>query len=363
MKGESYGVTPAEAPERLKPFFADFGSMQHDFFQVEQEDPEHLAAIYESTPFFKAARADLSEATLASYVEGETKRLVAEQAFLADYAQRRDQIEQGQRTNSPAELARQEEDERRYRELEPAWWLWRSPLPLVDRSLPPAILAARSKPHTLAEYKGLELPFVVDRRLGAGRMVLVTTGVTSDWNLLRASGAMYLFHRMISSLIEQTLPVRNYEAGQRISLPVSRQADLRYTLTRPTGRQEPLQVEALTSEVSGVQIRSPLVSGAYRLRAEQGTTPETREKLDEWVFAVNGPVSESDLTRISPEELSRKVGRDDVRVLGVNEAIDLQGGARRGQGLWQWCLFGVLVALLAEMMLLGWPTLGRKEAA
>lgn len=361
LKPESYGMTPDEAPENLKPFYADYASMQHDIFLVEQEDPEQLEAIYESTPFFKTVRADLSDATLTAFVAAESKRLAAEQKFLADYAQRRDLG----RANSPAETAQQEEEERRYRQLEPAWWLGRSPLPLVDRSVSPAILAERAQPHSLAEFKGLDLPFVVERRMGAGRILLVTTGVTSDWNLLRASGAMYLFHRMISGLIEETLPVRNYEAGQRIALPVPRQPDLRYTLTRPSGRQETLQVEALTSEVSGVQIRSPVMSGTYRIQAEQGTSPDpnARTKLDEWMFAVHGPVSESDLTRISPEELSTKVGRDEVRVLGPDEAIDLQGGARRGQGLWQMCLVGVLIGLCAEMLLLAWPSLGRKEAA
>jgi hypothetical protein len=137
-------------------------------------------------------------------------------------------------------------------------------------------------------------------------------------------------------------------------------------VTRPSGREETLQTEALTSDVSGVLIRAPLTSGPYRIRAEQANASsdsEARAKLDEWIYAVNGPISESDLTRISPEELTRKIKRDDVRILGLNEAIDLQGGARRGQGLWQWALLGVLAALLAEMGLLAWPTLRRKEAA
>lgn len=121
-------------------------------------------------------------------------------------------------------------------------------------------------------------------------------------------------------------------------------------------------MEALTSDVSGVQIRSPVLSGAYRILAEQGTG-DARTKADEWVFAVNGPASESDLTRISAEELTRQIGRDDVRILGPAEAIDLLGGARRGQGLWQWCLVTLLCGLIAEMLLLSWPAVGRKEPA
>ena len=367
LKAESYGVTPEEDAERLKPFFADFDSMQHDFFRVEQEDPERLAALFESTPFFKAVEADLNSETLSQLLKSETKRLADDESFLSALAAQRKSGADADVTDSPAELARREEDDRRYRQIEPAWWRWRSPLPLVDRSAAPADLAERQQPHVLAEYAGLNLPFVVDRQLGTGRIVLVTSGVTSDWNLLRASGAMYVFHRMFSELIEETLPPRNFEADQRITLPVDRQTDVRYELTRPSGRQETLPTEALSADVFGVQIRSPIMAGAYRIQAKlenslSESPGENSGKLNEWLFAVNGPVSESDLTRISPEELASKIHRDDVRILGVSEPIDLQGGARRGQGLWQICLVGVLIALFGEMLLLAWPTLGRKEA-
>jgi hypothetical protein len=255
----------------------------------------------------------------------------------------------------------------------------------LDRSQVPADLAERQQPHVLAEFAGVDLPFVVERQVGAGRIVLVTSGVTSDWNLLRVSGAMYLFHRMFSDLLEETLPVRNFEAGQRITLPVHRQSDVRYELTRPSGRQETVPLEALTADAFGVQIRAPIMAGAYRIDARQETvvaeppdekvavrtanrshTPSESgpsSQLDEWVFAVNGPAAESDLTRISPEELAEQIQRDDVRILGVNEPIDVRGDARRGQGLWQTFLIGVLIVLFCEMLLLAWPTMGQKEAA
>jgi len=368
LKPEAYGVTPNESPERLAPFFADFATMEHDFFQIEQEDPEQLTSLFESTPFFKAIQPDLAAATLTTLRDADIQRLTTEKTFLTEYAARRQQQESRSRTGSPAEVAAQEDDERRYRELEPGWWLWRSALPLVDRSVSPAVLAERQQPHALAMFKGLEIPFVVDRRLGAGRVVLISTGVTSDWNLMRASGAMYVFHRIISGLIEETLPGRNLDAGGRLSVAVPRQSDVKYVLTRPSGHKETLPIEALAADVSGVQVRAPLRSGPYRIVAEQ-TNPQaeaetpSQSKLDEWLFAVNGPVSESDLTRITAEQLTKTIDRDDVRILGVHETIDLQGGSRRGQGLWHDCLLAALVVLLGEMVLLGWPAFSRKEAA
>lgn len=356
LKSDIYGTAPEEATSQLKPFYADFSSMQHDFFLVDQESPDQLAALYESAPFFKAVRADLSDSVFTTLVESETKRLAAEQKFLAD------EVEQRGGVKSPEKSESQQSAGRRHRELEPQWWVWRSPLPMVDRNTPPRVLAERSQPQLLAKFKGLDLPFVVQRRIGAGRIVLVTTGVTSNWNLLRTSGAMYLFHRMISLLMEETLPARNFETGQRMTLPVTRQPDVNYSLMRPSGRQEQLPVESLTAEASGVQIRSAVMSGAYRILAEQ-ETGDRRTKTAEWVFAVNGPESESDLTRISAAELRKKIAREDIRILDAGEAIDLQGGTRRGQGFWQWCLVAMLVGLIMEMGLLSWPTRRRQVPA
>jgi hypothetical protein len=114
-------------------------------------------------------------------------------------------------------------------------------------------------------------------------------------------------------------------------------------------------VEALTADVTGVQIRSSLVSGAYRIQSRTES-----ELLDEWLFAVNGTAAESDLRRIGSEELTAKFGRDDVRVLGVNEPIDVHGGSRRGRGLWQACFVVAGLALCGEMLLVA---LSRKGGA
>jgi Aerotolerance regulator N-terminal/von Willebrand factor type A domain len=360
LDAKPLGVTPEEAPQQVKAFYAAFNSMQHDFFLVEGEAPQSLASLFEATPFFKAVRAELTPASLNALRASEAKRFADEKAFLDQYAAR--QAARSTERTSPS--AREADEDRRYREIEPAWWNWRSPLPLVDRSLPPEELASRSQPRVLAAFDQNQVPFAIERNLGAGRVVMFTSGVTSNWNLLRGSGAMYLFHRTFCQLMEGTLPTRNYLAGQKITLPVERRTDVRFAVTRPSGIREPLTVEALGADVSGVTVRRPVLAGTYTISTEQTETSSpgsASNNLDETPLAVNGAESESNLATIPGADLQQQLGHDHARVLTIDEPIRVEGGTRRGQDLWKlfaWCVLG---CLLLEKVVLAWPMLGKKN--
>ena len=353
------GYTPNDAPGQLHPFYAQFGSMQHDFFLIEGEDPKVLSSLFAATPFFKAVRADLSPGVLENLVVTDTRRFSDERIFLDKYLARTTTRQDRAGTSGIID-----EDDLTFRRLEPNWWNWRTSLPLVDRSLPPEELAKRSQPRVLAAFDEDHGPFVVERRVGAGRIVLFTSGVTSDWNLLRGSAAMYMFHRTFCQLMEGTLPSRNYLAGQKMTLPVERRSDVRYWLTRPTGVKEPLNVDVIGTNISGVTIRRPVLAGTYAVTSEQTDTTSpgsAANRLEEISLAVNGSENESVLTAISIADLQQKLGHDDVRILTADEPIRLEGGARRGQDLWKLCGWSALGCLLFEMMVLAWPMLGKKS--
>jgi len=357
-----HGVTPEEAPQQVVPFYAAFASMQHDFFLVEGESSQSLSSLFETTPFFKVVQADLSKSLLDSLAKSDEKRFTDEKAFLDGYS-----AQQAARATekSPAAAHNADED-RKYREIEPVWWHWRSPLPLVDRSLAPEELAKRSQPRVLAAYDTKALPFAIERRMGAGRVVMFTSGVTSNWNLMRGSGAMYLYHRAFCQLMEGTLPARNYLAGQKITLPVERRADTRLTVVRPSGSREPLNVDALGPNVSGVTVRRPVLAGTYTISAEQTETlapGSASNRLEDIPLAVNGAASESNLTPIAVADLQTKLGHDHARVLTADEPIRVEGGTRRGQDLWKLLCWCVLSCLLLEQLVLAWPMFGKKSQA
>jgi hypothetical protein len=361
LEARPLGVSPEEAPQQLQAFFAQYSTMQHDYFLVDGEDPQALASLFEGTPFFKAVQAQVSGPVIDAMAKSETARLKDEKLFLDHYASR-----QTGKSANPSMSGRDAEEDRRYRSIEPAWWNWRSPLPLVDRSQSPEELARSGIPRVLAEFDKNHVPFAVEREIGAGRVVMFTSGVTSNWNLLRGSGAMYLFHRTFCQLMEGTLPQRNFHAGQKIALPLERRTDVRLSVTRPSGLREPLNVEAIGADVSGVIVRRPVVAGTYEVATERTDTSapgSASMALDEIPIAVNGAESESNLVTVPVADLQQRLGHEHVRILTADEPIRVEGGTRRGQDVWKlfaWCVLG---SLLLEKLVLAWPMLGQKKIA
>ena len=135
-------------------------------------------------------------------------------------------------------------------------------------------------------------------------------------------------------------------------------------MTRPSGLREPLNIEAIGADVSGVMIRRPVLAGTYLVASERpdSSAPGSASaSLDEIPVAVNGAEQESNLSRIGIAELQQKLGHEHVRVLTADEPIRVEGGTRRGQDLWKlfaWCVLG---CLLLEKLVLAWPMLGQKK--
>jgi hypothetical protein len=153
--------------------------------------------------------------------------LAAEQAFLKEEAQRAQREAQGLLKED--ELAQRDEDRRRLAELRPDWLLWRGESRVgtahQDRSAktsgdvsPPAAgtvgnahpTAEATRPQVHARYTS-GLPFLVTRRVGQGRVALITSGVFfgadgNGWNTLTKTDALVVYARLLRSLIESTLP-------------------------------------------------------------------------------------------------------------------------------------------------------------
>ena len=337
------GQTPEEASQQLKPFFVEFSSLQDSRFLIEGEDPQALSALFEATPFFKAIRVNLNSAAREASGATDANELVGQQR----------QDDHRTEPNATTQTST------------PAWWAWRSPLPRIDRSRSPADPEPRDQPRVLATFDHQHAPFAVERHFGAGRVLLFTSGVSSNWNLLRSSGALYLFHRTFFQFIDQTFPQRTFQAGQTISVPVEHRRNNVHSVTRPSGETETLPVDAVNASVGRATIRRPFRAGTYIIKSESfehlATDPSATKSVDEISLSVNGAESESDLATLSNQELGQLIGTDAVRLLAHDEPIELEGTVRKGYELSKslgWCALGFL---LFEMGLLAWPAAGNRR--
>jgi hypothetical protein len=190
-------------------------------------------------------------------------------------------------------------------------------------------------------------PALIERRIGEGRSVLLTTTVDRDWTdfpirvpflvvmrrLVHHLGKRAAGGSQSTHLIGQRVEFADIDAGDRAQLEV-RDPEGRRILLTPSSAQP--------GAPSGFV---PLQLGAYQVVSvpELGGDPKPMPAL---AFAVNAESEESDLTPLSGDELS-------VLLTGAPEG-DSAGLAQRPTrrvGLWSMLLFLVTLILLGETIL------------
>jgi hypothetical protein len=376
LRPDTIGQLPGEASGSLRPFQLAFDTLVHDYFLIENEDRQSLADLYGVPIFFKAVDVDASETVVRQLLDAETRRLVEARTAAEEIRTRLvswQEQEASEDGMTETDRGEREAQEQRLAELEPQWLLWNDERLADDTELPPAEVAARSLPRVLASYTN-KAPFLVERNIGRGQVLLVTTGVfahsssaSTGWNNLAATDAVLLFDRIFRSMLERTLPRRNLESVERWTLPVS-PADRRnrFALARPSGTIEPLLVDALSADAYGLAVRSATQRGHYRVTAFR-PDPMRPEVADvrhwEAVLAVNGPAAESELRSLDASALKERLGESNYRWIGAGEEIGLEGAGVRGQDLWRWLMAAAFVCLLFELAVLAWPAIPRRAAA
>jgi hypothetical protein len=150
-------------------------------------------------------------------------------------------------------------------------------------------------------------PAVLERLLGRGRVLLMTTPISDPdvprrppWNLLPTSldpwPFLILLDRMFLTLVQTQDATLNYLVGQPAQLPVASQTAERYSLFTPSGSWLDL-----TSSHGQVQIPFTEVPGTYRLNVDASSTQPRG-------FSVNLSPASSRLERISDEQLESSLG-------------------------------------------------------
>lgn len=187
-------------------------------------------------------------------------------------------------------------------------------------------------------------PFLIERKLGAGRVMLCTSACDADWGNLPMRPAYVPFvQQLVTYLASAVYPPRNVEVGAELAafLPAGRAGE-ELTLTLPDGSRK-----KLTAGARGARAVATWPSadrpGLYTL--------EGRE-LAPIHFAVNTPRDESDLAVLDDAqlaELAAALGADVVN--SPSEYQSVQQRRRSGREVWPHVFGAALALLLIELFL------------
>lgn len=193
-------------------------------------------------------------------------------------------------------------------------------------------------------------PAIVERPLGKGRVVLITTSVSDNpnqdpWSLLLSGENAWPFfvlaNEMAGTLVGGTAPGLNYFAGQTAVLELNPDWPFRsYLLTQPDGLEVRLAPD-LQQFVLTVAATEQL--GNYRVQAGGS------EGGVDLGFSVNLPASETRLERVGDEELARFLEPLPLRIARNEQEIELDlTTGRVGRELFPAIILIVAVVLALE---------------
>ena len=209
---------------------------------------------------------------------------------------------------------------------------------------------------TLLRFGNRE-PAVIERVIGSGRVLVMTTPVTEYgnasgkgtwWNALFTGNpvpAWMLVNGMVSHLVQTDAGSLNIEIGQ----PASFGNDLRefpesYQVFTPKADRRPTDINTLDG--SRIRFRFTDYPGHYRIKGRLNREVIMRG------FSANLQQSATDLTRITPDKLDTFLGPDRYQVATQESEIQRQQGAtRRGQEFFPLAMLMALVVMAVEYLM------------
>lgn len=198
-------------------------------------------------------------------------------------------------------------------------------------------------------------PWMVERRVGEGRVVLLGGPLDADWSNLPFQPAYVpLVQELVVYLGSVVHPPRNIEPGERLAARLENDAGEgeRAILTLPDGAVRELNI-VRRRRYSMVEYGETDRPGIYRLRPPAGTN------LIAWV--VRCPPEESDLTPLSASEVAALAAEAGATIAESVDAFrKLERERREGREFWRaawWVLLGLLGLELVVQQRCGGRTL------
>ncbi len=170
-------------------------------------------------------------------------------------------------------------------------------------------------------------PLLIERRVGAGNMLILTTALNTEWTDLPTASVFVAFViKSIDYLGGDTSSALYQSTGDVIAVNSGTQ------LIDPNG--EPMRDLSDISERTTISLDQP---GIYQLRNSAGTQP----------VAVNGDTRESDITTISDESLN---DWQQITTAAEIETNSTQSAQSSRKGFWLWLLPLLLCIALIESL-------------
>ena len=192
-------------------------------------------------------------------------------------------------------------------------------------------------------------PALIERRVGAGRVLLWASSIDTFWNDF-AKKPVYLpfVHRMIQHLADYAPPTPWFLAGQvldlaeqEVSLGEGGTAAAEYVVMSPTGERLPVAVGERRGFLDLTE------QGVYEVH-DANAAAELPLML-----AVNVDLAEADLSAVDPEELASMVtgraGGDRTAAGGPARVIPAEDLERR-QSVWWYLLVAAALLFVAETL-------------
>ncbi len=196
-------------------------------------------------------------------------------------------------------------------------------------------------------------PALVEAERGRGRVVVFASSADDEWNDMPSWPAyLALMQEMFARVARDPGAQRNVTVGQPLVAHLSpRLFGRKGRLVRP-GEAEPvvLPVNAADGLVSVTYAKTGR-AGIYKLLAEGREGSQDDPEARDQVFAVNVPSRESDVRRISAEELRKAYPGFEFYYQRGSVRRERAVASARGGELWRWLAYMLLGLVLLESVL------------
>lgn len=167
-------------------------------------------------------------------------------------------------------------------------------------------------------------PAIVEKALGDGRVLMVTTSLDRQWSdpgLPTATWFIVLIDRLMQHLDRAPPATCNYTIGENVSVALDPEQSISAFLLKKPGLQQLRQ--EVPAGARSISVHEVDQLGNYRL-----TGAEAGSKFERG-FSVNAAASESNLTRLMKSDLDARLGSDRCSV--ARDIANLQKNVRAGR--------------------------------